>query len=383
LGQLSTKIFFWKMIEKDQVIIREATIEDAPRVSNMLMNLGLDQPGAEDVEKSREHWDRLWTNNPYYKIFNEPFLYGWVLEFNSDVVGFFGSIPRVYYFDGKPFAACIGSQWGVKKEFRSFTSMLSDKFFLENPISLKLATTAIKPAGKLFEKYGGKKMPLPEMQTVSMIPINLGNLISYKYENLLSKVSFIKPFFKILNLWNLQFRLLPENKNFKKIDVNNLPKELDLFIDSVVKREKGLVASRQLDVLKWYYTGGNENFKKTIFLYYNHQKVAGYASLIDEPIKEKEKLKRYKIVDLIAENKEIKRSMIKELIRYSYKNKVDILELQYPGLIDKSEVPAIILSRKLPQFSLYYQTTDEVLDTLLQDKKNWHIMPFDGDTCLG
>lgn len=367
------------MTENKDIQIRLAEREDAREISVLLKKLGLNLPN--EIEKINQHWDRLWKNNPYYSYFNEKTLYGWVMLHNNNIVGFFGCIPRIYFLNSKPIPVAIASQWGVEKEYRTYTGLLCDKFFNENPIALKLVTTAIKPTGKIFEKYGGHKVPVAELDKVIMIPINLFKLIIHKYNKSIKKYLF--KFLNYLIPWKLQFQLINKNKNISEIDFFSLPSDINEFFERYFKNVKGLVAYRSSDILKWYYSGGNRELTKKIFVYSLNNKTLGYASIINEPIKDNLELKRYKIIDLIAENTQIKKEMIKELIRISNETKIDILEIHHAGTISKDEIPAFALNREYSQFPLYYQTTDNLVDNLLKDKNNWNISPFDGDTCLG
>lgn len=369
------------MTEIKEVTIRLAKRDEAVEISDLLNKLGLNLPNEHEVDKINQHWDRLWKNNPYYNHFKEDYLYGWVMVYNEKIVGFFGCIPRIYSINSKVVPVAIASQWGVEKDYRKFTHLLCEKFFNENPISIKLVTTAIKPTGRIFEKYGGLKVPNSELETVYMIPIDLFKLVSYKYKDSFKK--YIFNFLSYLIPWKLQFKFIGENNNFKEIDVDSIPDEINSFFENKLNKTNGLIALRDSDILKWYYSGGNRELTKKIFIYSKNDTILGYASIVEEPIKDNLNLKRYKIIDLLAENSQIKKDILKALIKYSYNKKIDVLEIHHSGMIDKNEIPAIILKRKLPQFPLFYQTTDSKMNEYLKHKDNWNIMPFDGDTCLG
>jgi len=367
------------MTEKKDIKIRLAKREDAFKVSALLSKLGLNVPI--ENEKINNHWDRLWDKNPYYSVFHEEILYGWIMEHDERIVGFFGCFPRIYCLDSKFISVAIASHWGVEKEFRAYTNSLCEKFFNENPISLKLVTTAIKPTGRIFEKFGGHKVPIPEMETVYMIPINLSKLIIHKYNN-----SSLKYIFTILSYfipWKLQFSFIFKNHNIKEINIDSLPNDINAFFEHRIKKTSGLIACRNKEVLEWFYQEGNLTLSKKMFLYIKNNKTLGYASIIDEPIKDNLNLKRYKIIDLVAENSQIKKEIIRELVRYAYKMNIDVLEIHQPGMIEKKDIPVITMQRKSPQFPLFYQTTEKELNELLKSKNQWNIMPFDGDTCLG
>ena len=62
--------------------------------------------------------------------------------------------------------------------------------------------------------------------------------------------------------------------------------------------------------------------------------------------------------------------------------KADVLEFHHCGLINKSEIPFFILTRKYKQFPAYYHSSDSELDLILNNQNSWNLMPFDGDTAL-
>ncbi|UEG50732.1 hypothetical protein LK994_04500 [Ferruginibacter lapsinanis] len=375
------------MIDINEIKIRLAKREDAVAVSDLLNRLGLNLPNKNEIEKINTHWNRLWDNNPYYQQFDEDVLYGWVMEHNNTIVGFFGCFPRVYYYNKKIFPIAIASQWGVEKEYRTFTHLLCDIFFNHHPISTKLVTTAIKPTGRIFEKYNGKRVPDPDLETVYMVPINLLKLITHKYKEKLDNNSILKFAFKAANFllpWKLQYKLIAKNKRLKEVDVNTLSVDFDKFWERYLQSSKGLIASRSSNILKWYYTGGSRGLTKKVFIYMSEtDEIIGYASIIDEPVIENKELKRYKIIDLLAENEKVKQKIIKELVRYSCEQKMDILEFHLPGTIKKNDIPVFTLKRNVPQFPVFFQTSDTEMNKILQEKNVWQILPFDGDTCLG
>lgn len=132
------------MIDIKHIVIREANRKDAVPVTELLRRTGLFMPEDKNIDS---HWDRLWTNNPSYKDFPSPPHFGWVMEYENRIVGYFGCFQRTYYLNGKPLQVSVSSQWGVEKEFRKFTILLCEKYFSENPVEFKLNTTAQDASG--------------------------------------------------------------------------------------------------------------------------------------------------------------------------------------------------------------------------------------------
>lgn len=373
------------MIDRSEINIRPAVYADAIVVSDLLRDLGLILPPKHERDKVMEHWHRMWDYNPYYNVFKEPVFYGWVMEHNNNVVGFFGTIPRVYYLHQQPVPVSVGSGWGVKKDYRAFTDMLCDAYFNQNPISLKFATTAIKPSGKIYERYGGQRAPDTTLSNVYLVPFNLPKLIALRL--IKSKLSFVAPLVKLISvlpIWKLPFRFT-KDKKLEEVDVFNMPADYTTFIDSFVDTHNVFMASRDVQTLQWVYGHGKRDLLKKVFVYRNadNNKIAGYASLIDEPIVGDSRFKRYKIGDLVAADAITKTAMLKALIRYAADMKADVLEVHIPNTIRKQEIPCFTLQRKVPAFPVFYHTSDDSINQFLQDKSNWFISPYDGDTILG
>lgn len=370
------------MIKAEDLVIRLAVKVDLAEATRLLLRLGLIMPADDEAE---QHWNRLNENNPYYKVFNEPVHRGWVMEHEGKMVGFFGTFPRIYYLDGKPFRMGIASQWGVEKEYRSFTQLLSDCFFNEHPVETKLVTTAIKPTGRLFAKYNGHPVPSPDLITVYMVPFRMDKLAAAKLGAKIKApfiVNIISAMLQIISFpWRLYYRRIKKSKHVKEVDSAALPVAFEQFWLNYLQQTKGLIADRSSETIKWFYNGGFRKLKNTVFVYEKDNTILGYASILIEPVKDGN-LNRYKIVDLIALSDEIKLALMKHLTRYCYDAGADVLELHLPGMLKKQDIPVFTLSRQIPSFPFYYHSSNAYIDQLLLNENQWQPSPYDGDVCL-
>ena len=72
--------------------IREASFDDYEQITSLISRNGLGT-------RTRDRWEHLWSNNPVYKkLTNWPI--GWVVEQNSEIVGYLGNIPLTYHLNG-------------------------------------------------------------------------------------------------------------------------------------------------------------------------------------------------------------------------------------------------------------------------------------------
>ena len=77
------------------------------------------------------------------------------------MVGFFGNIPLLYDYGGRPIVIADASQWGVEKGYRGETPRLAKAYFTQKNAAVLLVTTGIKPTGRIFARYGGFPVPQP------------------------------------------------------------------------------------------------------------------------------------------------------------------------------------------------------------------------------
>lgn len=362
----------------DHVAVRPARSEDAIPVTTLLRELGLNMPASEP--DARQFWQNLWHANPFYHHFPGAVQYGWVLEAAPGIVGFFGSIPRIYEINGKKVPVSVASRWGVRKEFRTFVPMLCDAYFQQNPIDLKLVTTAIKPTGRIFERYGGLPVPGRDLGKVQMVPLDLSALAKLRRGRFLSNVGAT---LAGLVPWKHQFRAIRPDEGFTEILGDNYPADLDDFFTTHASLEESLIATRNVEILKWQYDTWKTDRWKAQFVYRAAGRITGFAVLTIEPVPGHSQITRFKVMDLVALNAYTKRKMIRQLVRVAFRAGGHVLEIHLPGMVDPTVLPRITLTRNLPQYPLYFHSSDPAMASYLQHTDHWRISPFDGDSSLG
>ena len=148
------------MTSSSQTALRDATLDDALEITAFLARLGLVMP--EGDEAVLDHWTRLWRTNPALKAHGSNPALGWVLEDGGRIVGFFGNIPQVSYFDGRPVRVSSARAWAVDEGFRTETPRLCEAFFGQQDTDLVLISSASEPAGRRCLEFGGSAMPQPD-----------------------------------------------------------------------------------------------------------------------------------------------------------------------------------------------------------------------------
>jgi hypothetical protein len=161
------------MINPEQIIIRPATKDDAIPVTRLLRDTGIIVPSDDEAV---EEWNRLWMNNPSYRDFPSLPDYGWVMEYVNQIIGYLGHFQRTYYLNGTPLPVYITTLWGVSKEYRKYTLLLSEKYFNNTKANLVLSTTAQEASGLIFERFGGgQRIPVDNLNEIFTIPFSANN----------------------------------------------------------------------------------------------------------------------------------------------------------------------------------------------------------------
>lgn len=363
---------------QENVQVRLATHADIEQITGLLSELGLLQ--QVDETNLREKWDRILDSNPFYKYFDEPIVYGWVLTHDEKVVGFFGTIPRVYYLYRQLVGVSIGSQWAVKKEYRKpWVKLLCEKMFYDNPLQHKIATTAIVASGRIYERYGGIHYRGDEFKTTYMIPLNITKLLKHKYKSL-------RPLIQVVGAllpWGLQYKLLKNNPYIQQIEPDNIPEHYNEFWKRYLAKFDGLIAARQADILQWYYGSGVYKGKHRLFIYQDSDnKIQGFAAILESAVVENPDIKRFKLIDIFTDTDEIQKQMLQAIVRYCYKAGADIVEIQFDA-VKRNDIPFFTIARSLPHNPVYFQSIDKDLQANIGTVVPWKLSPFDGDAALG
>ena len=101
------------MDKKMTAQVREAKISDLGSIIQLIQDLGLEVgSNQEDVIKK---WYLYSVDNPANN--EKQFPFGWVLEVNAKIVGYFGTIHRKYHFGSQNISVAVASTWAVQKDF--------------------------------------------------------------------------------------------------------------------------------------------------------------------------------------------------------------------------------------------------------------------------
>ena len=370
-------------------VLREAEYEDCETATELLRKLGLTLP--EGREEINEHWRRLWINNPALQVEESSPTRGWVLEDEERMVGFFGNIPLLYDYGGRPIIVAGASQWGVEQRYRVETPRLAEAYFTQKNAALLLVTTGIKPTGRIFTRYGGLPVPQPGCDQVLHWVIDpRGFLEAGLMKKGINKTVAGMVAFTGAPIARAAIVLSGHcpsgrSENIDQVRVDQIEDEFDGLW--VRKRDEVncLMASRTSESLRWHF-GTKSMFQSTRLLVSRcHEELAGYAAIMRDDAANIG-LKRLKIIDLfVAGNDE---AVIDRLLAAAFEaahaDGCHVLELTslpraLRHYIISNHHPC---SRQMPTWPAFYKTMRDDLEAPLRDERSWYVTAYDGDTAL-
>ena len=375
------------MDKKMTAHLREAKISDLGPIIQLIQDLGLEVgSNQEDVIKK---WYLYSVDNPANN--EKQFPFGWVLELNAKIVGYFGSIHRKYHFESQNISVAVATTWAVQKDFRSQVPLLCQSFFDQSDIDLFLVTTAIKPTVKIFERFGGQPLPDDSYNNVFYWVFDSKSFVS----SILKKIK-CNPFISLV-IQSVLFPLYPFINTFFSVFNGVSSKNLDNTASWNPEKDKGsfdelwvekmsadhrFMAYRDQEHIDWYSNllSMKDNIK--ILIHRENDSLRGYLMLLKQDTTEIS-LKRFKIIDFFAINDDIQ--VLDDLFRKAYlmakRDKGHILELVGgPKTIKEYFLKYRPLKRNFPVFPFYFMTPNKDLKNKLEILENWYPTLTDGDS---
>src|SRR5579863_5073153 len=158
LGDSADRIKISRQAGKS-VSVREVRFHDFEQVRDLNLRLG---QGLDSVA----NWQRLWLENPALSDGKGESPIGWMLETSQGVVGFLGTVPLRYEFEGNSLRVAATCRFAVEPAYRAFSHLLVASFFRQKNVDLFLNTTATVAAGKIMMALKASPLPQPDYGTV-------------------------------------------------------------------------------------------------------------------------------------------------------------------------------------------------------------------------
>ncbi|MDA1090444.1 MAG: hypothetical protein O3A85_09060 [Proteobacteria bacterium] len=373
--------------------LRDATFDDALEATALLVRLGLTMPEGDDAVSA--YFDKLWRANPAMRTAASKPALGWVLEDNGEIVGFFGNVPLLYEFGGKPMIVSDASLWGVDQNYRSETPRLAEAYFGQTNVDALLVTTAIKPTRRIFERHGGMPVAQPGLDEVLYWVIDGAGFMKagLRKKGVGGVASFLGGHLGGMAL-NARLRLFGRRPfaNLDGITIIN-PDEIDAEFDDLwrdkCKEYPGrLLANRSAEALKWHFNVGRfSTLTRIICLYASEQAgggLRGYAAVVREDAPEIG-LKRLKIADLFVAGDDAGAvdALLAAAYEYGMAKRCHVVEvIGLPENLRRRVVSHKPLSRPMPTFPFLFKAVNPGLSDPLSHADGWYMTAYDGDSTL-
>jgi hypothetical protein len=372
-----------------QAHLRDAALEDAVAITEFLVRLGLVMPDGEAA--IRAHWDALWRTNPALKHHGGHPALGWVLEDAGSIVGFFGNIPQVAYFQGRPVTISSARAWAVDKAYRGQTPQLCAAFFGQTGADVALISSANAPAGKRCLEFGASAMPQPGYGEILYWVLDAGGFLraGLKKKGYGGFAAFMGGLLGAVVL-NARMRLGGQ-RPFSALDGITIKRveEIDDAFDGLWRRKlketpDRLLACRDSDTLRWYFGLSQTSPDTRIICFDRGAGLDGYAVVVRESVPAIG-LRRIKVADLFVagDDPAVADALLTAAFEYGLAKRCHVLEVI--GLAEPLRDRALVhkpFKRPMAVFPFYYKALNEDLEGPLASADGWAVTAYDGDTAL-
>ncbi len=369
--------------------MRAAVLDDAPAITEFLVGLGLVMPEGDAA--IRKHWSDLWQDNPALKLHGPQAALGWVLEDAGRIVGFFGNIPQVSYFAGRPLKVSSARAWAVAKEYRDHTPSLCEAFFGQDTADLVLISSANAPAGKRCLEFGGSAMPQPGYDEILYWVIDAFGFLraGLKKKGRGGMTAFLGGLFGSVIL-NAQMRILGRRPyaalgDITPIRVDEIGEEFDvLWQRKLEETPDRLLAVRDATTLKWYFSLSRNADKTRILCTWRDGRLEGYVVLVREDAPQIG-LKRLKVADMFVAGDDAAtvNALLAAAYEYGIARRCHVLELVgLPAPLRGLALSHKPYARPMAVCPFYFKALNPDLTGPLASADGWYVTAFDGDTAL-
>jgi len=369
--------------------LRDARPGDALEVTAFLRRLGLVMPGGD--EAAIAHWQALWVANPALEVHGEKAALGWILEDADQIVGFFGNIPQVSYFDGRPVKISSARAWAVDKAYRSETPRLCEAFFDQSGADVVLISSASAPARRRCLEFGGARMPQADYDKIiywvldanrfiqaglrkkgqSALSAWIGGMLGGVALNARMRLGGRRPFAPLQDISVLSIDAIDDSFD-------------DLWSRKLMECPGRLLACRNAETLRWYFGLSQNADKSRVLCCRQDGKLQGYAVVVRED-SFAIGLKRIKIADVFVagDDSKVIDALLTAAYEYGLAEHCHVLEvIGLPDNLRRQTRSHKPFERPMPTFPFFFKALSPELTGPLAQDDSWYVTAFDGDTAL-
>lgn len=367
-----------------KVAVREVQLSDYERVHSLTTRLG-------QGPDSPENWTRLWIDNPSLQA-RMASRVGWMLESNGEIVGFLGSIPLLYEFQGMTFRAAATCRFAVDPAYRAFSHLLVTSFFRQKEADLFLNTSATVAAGKIMAALKAAPLPQPDYGEVLFWVLDSGQFAGV----LLRKMGIASPV-QVAAGPLLSLAIKGEGAlrgrapggtaaalSVVEFGLHELGEDFDRFCARNLAHRSQLMAKRGSAIMRWHFCPPASRRKAVALLCMEQGQIVGYA-IIRHDTDDNSGLRRSLIADLLVDDDDphVAMALIAGAYRNAERQRSHVLEVMgFPNHIRKPLLKWKPYVRQYPACPFYYKAVDKALQDKLASEDYWYACPFDGDSTL-
>lgn len=367
------------------VSVRVAEFSDFDRVAQLNNRLG---QGTD----SEANWRRLWSSNPAVESGRASGRVGWVLESGGDVVGFFGTIPLLYEFEGTILVAAASCRFAVEPEFRTSSHLLVFSFLRQTDVDLFLNTSATPAAGKMMQALKAAPVPQKDYGTVLFWVLNPRRFVEAVLRKLETRPGLVATAGLAGSLalsgearLRRRFpRVVSAGLDVSECDPGELSSEFDEFCERETLSRTRLLGKRNSAIVRWHFTAPESKRVSRVLLCRQEGRIVGYA-VVRQELDAKVNLRRSSVADLLAANDDAK--IVKALVAAAHfsarQSGSDVLEVTgFPAAVRRPLLEWKPYVRQYPSCPYFYKARDRALHERLSNVDCWYACPFDGDATL-
>jgi hypothetical protein len=367
------------------VSVQQAQFSDFDRVCAMNVELG-------QGPDSRGNWNRLWRDNPAVTNANGASCIGWTLEASGELVGFLGSIPLLYEFEGRTLNAAATCRLAVRPAYRGFTHLLIASYFRQKNVDLFLNTTATVSAGKMMLALKATPLPQPEYETVLFWVLDARHFTKAVLQKMGVHPSLIRAGGAVASLGlrgDIAVRgRTPKSKSGRftllEHSIAEIGEDFARFWSDNSAETAPLMAKRTPAIMRWHFEPPMSERRSVVISCYSGTVLRGYAIVLHDPTS-KDGIKRSAIADLMVKGRDAE--IVGQLLSAAHKcaknaGSHSLEVMGFPRGIRQILMRWKPYWRKYPACPFYFKARDRALQERLADENAWYACPFDGDSTI-
>jgi len=366
---------------KAGIVIREASFDDYPGISRLSSRQGL-------PIKGHTEWEHFWTANPTYNCIQD-WPIGWVVEADSEIVGYLGNIPRKYDYAGRYLIAAASHSLAVDPNYRNYSLPLIGRFYRQPQAELLLNTTANFQSAQAYRIFRATQAPVGDWnRAVYWITDYCGfidRVLSTRKVPMASIVSV--PVGGFMQLKDSMVNRKPTwaSDCCRVCTYDCFDERFDAFWKEAVRQSCGrLMATRSREILDWHFQSGMSLGRTWLATVEDRSGLIAYAVFCrqDSP---GFGLTRVRLVDFqtLSGRAELLAPLIAWGLDKCREQRVHMLEAI--GFAHRKQEILQSLApyrRALPSWLYFYKANNATLAQALFDPQIWDPCCFDGDSSL-